>query len=925
MTFVRRPSDVWHREAPGARWFKADLHVHTVDDHLGGRARWPAEIPGDPDDPSRLRQYARLVLRAAIAAGVHVLGLTPHSPRAGAGPETSSVWHVVDAWNDDDDDDGTPFRDKIFAVFPGFEPCVNEGRTGVHLLFLFDPELGREAYLDLFAAVMAGQAPYDGSGLRMTRLDARAVLKTLDDQCDRSGDAWSYLVLAPHFYSDNGLLASAKGQVLAELPYRRIAGYELGDDKLPDDYPEDRKPGSFLRPSMRENHQAFFHASDAYGLHDGGSGEHGIGFRHTWVKLASARVEALRQAFLASESRLRLAYERGDDGRLWEVSAPLFPPLYPWLRSVTVAGEAAFFGGLAGQEQTPTTFDLSPDLTCLIGGSMTGKSTFLDGLRVYLGLELPKDERLTGEVIARGRDRFFAGSPEVRLGCPGSDSTAPPGEQWPAQFFTQGELQRLSADPAAVEDILARLNPDESSAISEERARLARLDADLRRLAAELGRLDDELGESDQAHQRALAAKKALDAFAEAGVERMHVIAGMREVWKGAAAEGAEVARSATELLEAARALPALALDDQTARAAGLPAGPESAASPAEVVRGLEAVVDSSRGWVEVVARVADALAALEERSRRQVEQTLAARGLDAQRLREFEALSQQANLQPSFESNLVRVRDRHASAVRRFEAMRAERRDSLCRLRGAFDRVADRLIGELGGRVRVRRGNGGDSRALQEFLAGLKERGVTRWWSSQSEPTPGAGGVTADALLDAVEGGTLDRIGMSDAVASTFTEAMTRKRRRELAALRSPDLYWLELEVAEGEYRHIRELSGGQRVSLLLSLLLETQDDRPLVVDQPEDELDNRFLWDTVLPALRRLKGRRQVIVATHNANIVVNGDADQVILLEADAHHGRVAAAGAIEDPAVRQAIVATVDGGHDAFLLRKLKYGF
>ena len=72
-------------------------------------------------------------------------------------------------------------------------------------------------------------------------------------------------------------------------------------------------------------------------------------------------------------------------------------------------------------------------------------------------------------------------------------------------------------------------------------------------------------------------------------------------------------------------------------------------------------------------------------------------------------------------------------------------------------------------------------------------------------------------------------------------------------------------------------------------------------------------------------LKGRRQIIVATHNANIVVNGDADQVIQLEATATHGHIACSGAIEEPAVRDAIVQTVDGGNEAFRLRRLKYGF
>ena len=113
--------------------------------------------------------------------------------------------------------------------------------------------------------------------------------------------------------------------------------------------------------------------------------------------------------------------------------------------------------------------------------------------------------------------------------------------------------------------------------------------------------------------------------------------------------------------------------------------------------------------------------------------------------------------------------------------------------------------------------------------------------------------------------------------------------------------------------------------MNTLLSLLLETDDDHPLVIDQPEDALDNRYLFETMLPALKRLKGRRQIIVATHDANIVVNGDADLVIHLEATADRGRVANSGAIEDPAVRDAIVRTVDGGDEAFRQRRLKYGF
>lgn len=98
----------------------------------------------------------------------------------------------------------------------------------------------------------------------------------------------------------------------------------------------------------------------------------------------------------------------------------------------------------------------------------------------------------------------------------------------------------------------------------------------------------------------------------------------------------------------------------------------------------------------------------------------------------------------------------------------------------------------------------------------------------------------------------------MSEAVAASFLTHLTAARRREMGALRSGDIYLLEFRMADGTYRQLADLSGGQRVSLLLPLLLETDDERPLVIDQPEDDLDNRFLFETLLPALRRLKGRR-------------------------------------------------------------------
>ena len=313
---------------------------------------------------------------------------------------------------------GSPSGTRSSRSSPDSNPTSTTA-AGVHLLLPPDPEIGSDGYLRLCGAMMGGREPYPAgqSGLRMSPLDARRAIACVDDQqreAEKAAGDWSYLILAPHPFTGVGFLASTKAQVLEEFPCDRLAAYELPDGKLPEDFGEGKKPGSFLRPFMRRHRQPFFHASDAYRVEPGPGGtEAAIGRRFTWLKLASPRVEALRQAFIASDSRLRIAYERGEDGELRELGTPPYPPAYPWLRSVTVAGGASFFGGQTDDGPVATTFDLSPDLTCLIGGSMTGKSTLLDGLRIHLGAPLPSDEKLASQVRERGKNVLLAGSPKV--------------------------------------------------------------------------------------------------------------------------------------------------------------------------------------------------------------------------------------------------------------------------------------------------------------------------------------------------------------------------------------------------------------------------------------------------------------------------------------------------------------------------------
>lgn len=915
MGFERRQAENWRREVPGARWFKADLHIHTIDDAPGGRAKVPAGIEGPISGPEQLTAYARAFLQGTIDKGVQVLGLTPHSPRVGDNGDLSATWQIVEEWNSGADDQGVPFRERVFAVFPGFEPSLNHGKDGLHLLFLFDPEIGKDRYLQLFDLVMEGVSPWSGKELQMTKKRPDEVFDLVRSyQVENSGAAanhplsWNYLVLAPHINRDKGLFETQKAQVLAEFDESQLSGLELADTHLAEDALNGR---DWLRTSMLEHRHEFFHSSDAYAVED-------IGSRHVWLKLASPTIEALRQSFVASGSRLRIGHERGENGELRELQQPLDAMRHerPWLRSVAVDGKASFFGQPKGSDG-PTRVEFSPDLTCIIGASMTGKSTLLDGLRIHVGASLPDDKRAKEDVVQRATERFLAGSASVELDCPGRDPLTAGREQWPAVFYTQGELQRLAKEPSAVEEILARLDASESSGIAERAAQLADTDRELGRTARRLNELDEGLAEAQQALGHSKEAADRLQDFASAGVGDLNRASGAAAAWSSHAAAIGEATARAEGLATSIESLESPPVDgDATALNEQLEGQWERAIGHA---KSLASELGEAKGTVEAISTQQGQN---RDELRQRVDRVLADQGIDASSISELQALNSRAALRDSYQANLDSLQAEFDQLHVLFEKSLRERQQLVQEQREAFDRVSQSIGRQFEGRIAARRIDSGRSESLGQFLTDLAQRGITRWWNECEDsrrPSP-------SELLSLLASDRLAEIGLSKAVQQTLQEQMTPSKRRELAALRCPDRYLLEFRPdGDGDYRPLDELSGGQRVNILLSLLLEAADERPLVIDQPEDELDNRFLFETLLPTLGRLKGRRQVILATHNANIVVNGDADQVVQLEASADRGFVAASGAIEDASVRDAIVRTVDGGDEAFRLRRLKYGF
>lgn len=126
---------------------------------------------------------------------------------------------------------------------------------------------------------------------------------------------------------------------------------------------------------------------------------------------------------------------------------------------------------------------------------------------------------------------------------------------------------------------------------------------------------------------------------------------------------------------------------------------------------------------------------------------------------------------------------------------------------------------------------------------------------------------------------------------------------------------------------KNIEELSLGQKVVAILTFLFNygeySNDSTPLVIDQPEDNLDNLYIYQNLVKSLRRIKNKRQVIISTHSATIVTNADAEQVIILESDNKRGWLLKKGYPDDAVVLSHIVAILEGGRESFTHKKETY--
>jgi ABC-type lipoprotein export system ATPase subunit len=132
-----------------------------------------------------------------------------------------------------------------------------------------------------------------------------------------------------------------------------------------------------------------------------------------------------------------------------------------------------------------------------------------------------------------------------------------------------------------------------------------------------------------------------------------------------------------------------------------------------------------------------------------------------------------------------------------------------------------------------------------------------------------------------------------------------------------------ITIQLNDHSWKELSSCSDGQKCTAILSIAMYERN-IPLIIDQPEDSLDNSFIYREVVKIIRKIKNERQLIIATHNANIPVLGDSELILVMASDGKNGFITERGVIDKDRIKKLVQNILEGGRDAFERRKLKYG-
>jgi DNA repair ATPase RecN len=808
------------------------------------------------------------------------------------------------------------------VVFPGFEIASTEK---VHMVCLF-PEATTTEQLNRYLGKLDLTNVDDG--VQPSGLGCVDLAKHIHDL----GGFW----YAAHATGKNGLLrldqsGGGLGHVWRDHGCVRVAQIPGPLSDLPDNYRQivENKNVDY----QRERAITVINAKDVAKPDDLSAPG-----ATCWVKMTEPTFDAFKVAFLDPESRIRLNND---------VSTSRHS------RFVAINIQGGYLDGVHAM--------FSEHLNSVIGGRGTGKSTLIECMRYALDLS-PKGKqaiKLHLDIIKENLGKA-SGTIEVELASSAQHgkrftisrrygeppivrdeskkvSQLKPRDLLPStEFYGQNEIFELAQDPQSRLQLLDRFLPSDTESVRETEQLNKRLQDNEQRLLKALDGQDELLEQVAQLPKLT----EQLKGFESLGIEAKLTKAALFAREKQLTTRiGQQVDEVDESLLALKGALPDLELLGGKALE-GLP----NAALLAPMRQSLELLrVQFEQRLAELTQTLAETRASLLEQSATwkhsleagEAELEVAVGALPdmaGKSGREvgtaYKQLTQEIERIKPLDVKLAALAEQRATLEQERAELLAELSESRSARTAALRKAVGTLNKALKGKLKVELKIDGNRTRLKTFLTDCKLDGVGEkrlaWVDEQD-------GLSPLALARAIRDGESQLIalyGLTPVVATALAK-LPRTKVLQLEALPLDNFVELELNVAHDEkeqYRPLNRLSTGQQCTAVLHMLLLANPD-PLVVDQPEDNLDNAFIAERIVRELRDAKTKRQFLFSTHNANIPVFGDAEWIGIFSAGENHGSLAPGqqGSIDVPHIRTQVADILEGGRAAFMQRKEKYDF
>lgn len=934
----------------GMCWLKCDLQMQTPAD----ARHWA----GDRLEAGQEAAAAKAFAEACYQQRLDVVGITDHNFLS-----KDFIPHLQTAFDEIDRE----FSHKI-TLFPGFEfEAAGVGR-GVHVLCLFEPgtDLSR---LDSILTECGVSYPRVNAAGQLEKSD-----KNLKEILRITQDKYGGIVIMPHATSNDGIFDN--DSIAEWLQQDQFTNPDLLAVEVPKPvhlmsagYQRLLRSGDDCQPGWKRIRPiATLMSSDNKKLVD--FDEHqkptpnSIGYRYSWFKMSEPSIESLRQAFLDHESRIILPEDVTTD------THPAQRVRQATIKSISIK-DVAF---LADQQ-----VHFSPNMNCVIGGRGSGKSTLLEYLRIILGKDKSKDlDYGTKERIKRVRDTLNEPRAEVEVcwvsadgvedrivwqnGSPtvqGRDLADPETffNSLPLRFYSQQQLNRLTeskTDDGSVRqaqrllELVDGFTKSELDELADREHKLKlqiqdafsnlrkakTLEKDYKRLQQEHQELDrqwkarSEIQEDARQHQLLKAEARYLEGLAGTPGKQFTDVASL--------AETIAASHVAFQVTDSTHAAWFRQFDDKVKAAKD-----SLARTIRDAVEQFEAAVEDLKtndpAWNAIReeldqadAKFSEACAAkglttddvghLQEinQSRTKKQREIDETGAEIQRLKEAAGdtglLMQQLHQiwRDQFQKRVEAAERANELAVlnesrQRFIEVSAKYQQDHKNFRELWQSFAP-----SDGRTRLGKNWESCGETLYTLFTG-QEDAESPWQ-------------VLEERLSVEQGSTGPDFGSNSQ--ELFQHIQDNLERWEkLRCSRVQDTVDMKLFRADGSTAgSIAEgsLSDGQRNTAALALLL-AQEGGPLVIDQPEDELDSNFVFRELIPMLRKVKSKRQLIMATHNANLPVNGDAELVYAFEARDGKGEALACGGLDQASVTKAVLDIMEGTEEAFRRRREKYHF